>query len=72
MKTIPEVLAIIDVKLTHHKKEIEKVIEQLSSLKVKTTLTNEMKSELVRYAMLIGEHKGIINALSSLSKEIQQ
>jgi hypothetical protein len=73
MKTIPEVLATINEKLAYHKKEIDKVIEQLTALKGKGVPVNsEMKHELVMYTMMIGEHKGIINVLTELYKEIQQ
>ena len=73
MKTISEVLALVNTKVNFHKSEIEKITEELKDLRSKgVPQTDEMKLKLMQYVMILAEHKSIISSLSTLSKEIQE
>jgi hypothetical protein len=73
MKTMPETLALINTKMSFHKNQIDKITEELRDLRSKgMPQTDEMKLKLMQYVMVIAEHKGIINTLSTLFKEIQE
>lgn len=73
MKTIPEVIALINRKIEFHKSEINAVIQELTQMrKAGIPQTDEMKMKLMQSTMYIAENKGIINALSVISKEIQE
>lgn len=73
MKTMSEALAIISSKVTFHQSQITKITEELKELRTKgVPQTDEMKMKLMQYVMVIAEHKSIIGALTSLSKEIQE
>jgi hypothetical protein len=73
MKTIPEILANINSKIQYHQKEIAKVVEELTEMKKgRIPQTDETKLKLMRSAMIVAEHKGIISTLDTLYKEIQE
>jgi hypothetical protein len=73
MKTISEVLALVNNKVNFHQREIAKITEELKDLRSKgVPQTDEMKLKLMQYVMVLAEHKSIISSLSTLSKEIQE
>jgi len=73
MKTMPEVMAMINLQIGLHKKEVDRVVEELSSIRNRNlTLDKETKSLLMKHTMTLVENKGIISALSLLLVEIQK
>jgi UTP-glucose-1-phosphate uridylyltransferase len=71
MKTITEVLVLINNKTKFHQNEIYKIIEELKILRNgNIQQTDAMKLQLMKYTMTVAEHKGIINSLQELLKEI--
>ncbi len=73
MKTLPEILATLNSKIAVHKKEIAKIVEELSIMKKKNSvLDNDAKSMLMKHTMTLVEHKSAISTLSNLLEEIQK
>lgn len=69
MKTIPEILALLEAKLNKHKAVIDKLVVELTEIK-KKELTPEIKQQVMHYAITIAEHKACINSLKELKESI--
>lgn len=71
MKTIPEILAIMNKKIEEHKREVEAASTELESLKkgVKPGIENAMKQLVLKDKVLF--HKAAGLALNDLKESIK-
>lgn len=72
MKTLQEVVNLLNVEMSQRRTRIQELVQNLQSLKNKQEITEQMKVELIKYATEIQEHRGVINTLQGILNKIGQ